>query len=97
MDPTENTQSDLSVWLTVDDVETARVAGVRFARALADAPDTVFMIALDEQQDLVRVALLEASASAKSAVLTARAFETGARLEWDRMVPLLQQDAMGNA
>jgi len=50
LDLVENTQSDVYVWLTLDDVETAQVTGVHFARALADAPDTVFMIALSEQQ-----------------------------------------------
>ena len=97
MNPAENAPSDLYVWLTLDDVETAQVAGVRFARALAGAPDTAFMIALGEQQDLVRAAVLEAGVSAKSAALTARAFENGAKLEWDRMAPLLQQEAMGHA
>ena len=97
MSPVENAQSDLRVWLTPDDVETAHVAGVRFARALAGAPDTAFMIALGEQQDLVRAAVLEAGVSTKSAALTARAFETGAIREWHRMAPLLQQEAMGHA
>ena len=97
MNPAKNAQPDLHVWLTPDDVETAQVAGVRFARALAGAPDTAFMVALGEQQDLVRVTVLEAGVSAKSAARTARAFETGAKLEWDRMAPLLQQEAMGHA
>jgi len=97
MNPAENAQSDLYVWLTPDDVETAQMAGVRFARALAGAPDTAFMTALSEQQDLVRVAVLEAGVSARSAALTAHAFETGAKLEWDRIAPLLQQEAMGHA
>lgn len=97
MNPAENTQSDLRVWLTLDDMETAQMAGVRFARALAGAPDTAFMVALGEQQDLVRVAVLEAGVSAKNAARAARAFKTGAKLEWGRMAPKLQQEAMGHA
>lgn len=97
MDLVENSQSDLYVWLTLDDVETAQVAGVRFARAMAGALNTAFVVALGEQQDLVRAAVLEAGVSARSAVLTARAFGTGAKLEWDRMAPFLHQETMGHA
>lgn len=68
MDPTENTQSDLPVWLTPDDMETAQVAGIRFARALAGVLNTAFMVALGEQQDFVRMAVLEAGVSARNAV-----------------------------
>jgi hypothetical protein len=62
-----------------------------------DTPDTAFIIALGKQQNFVRVAVVEAGISAKNAARTAGNFETGAKLEWDRMAPLLQQDAMGRA
>ena len=97
MNLVENRESDLYVWLAPDDVETAQMAGVRFARALAGAPDTAFMIALSKQQELVRVAILEAGVTTKGAALIARAFETGVKLEWSRLAPLLHQNAMGHA
>jgi len=41
----EAIDDDLKVYLTPDDVESAQVAGVKFARALAGAPAAAFMIA----------------------------------------------------
>lgn len=87
----------LQVRLTPDDADSAQTAGVRFARALAGAPTVAFMLALGEQEQLVRAALSEAGFSEQTAGTAADAFEVGARLEWERIAPAAAQGAVGNA
>jgi hypothetical protein len=48
------------VHLAPDDVRTAQTAGVEFARSLAGAPSAWFMLALGEQEDLIRSAIRQA-------------------------------------
>ena len=45
------------VFLAPDDARTARAAGIAFARALAGAPSGWFMLALDEQELIIREAI----------------------------------------
>ena len=80
-----------------EDVDTAQMAGVRFARALAGAPTAAFMLALSEQEQLVWAAVQDAGFSQVIARGVADAFEIGARLEWERIAPAAVQGAMGNA
>jgi hypothetical protein len=51
---------DPMVHLAPDDVRTAQTAGVEFARSLAGAPSAWFMLALGEQEDLIRSAIRQA-------------------------------------
>ncbi len=76
---------DLQVYLTPDDVESAQVAGVQFARALAGAPSAAFMIALGEQEQIVRLVIADAGFSGDVARMAADSFEVGAKLEWQRI------------
>lgn len=85
-------EKDMEVRLLPDDVESAQVAGVRFAKSLAGAPSPAFMMALGEQEALVRRAVLQAGFGARNARLTARAFEEGAKLEWRRIAPAVQAE-----
>ncbi len=87
----------LQVRLTPDDVDSAQVAGTRFARALAGAPTVAFMLALGEQEQLVRAALVEAGFGERVAGTAADAFEVGARLEWERIAPAAVQGVVGLA
>ena len=87
----------LQVRLAPDDVESAQLAGVRFARALAGAPTAAFMLALGEQEQLVRAAFEDAGFTARIAHIAAEAFETGAMVEWRRIAPATVQGATGNA
>ena len=90
-------EDTLQVRLVPEDVDTAQMAGVRFARALAGAPTVAFMLALGEQEQLVRAALAEAGFGERIASSAADAFEVGARLEWERIAPAAVQGAMGTA
>ena len=87
----------LQVCLAPDDVKSAQLAGIRFARALAGAPTTAFMLALGEQEQLVRTALEDAGFAERIACGAAEAFKAGAMLEWQRIAPVAVQGAMGNA
>lgn len=80
----------LQVLLTPDDADSAQMAGVQFARTLAGAPSAAFMLALGEQEQLVRAVLTEAGFSKQTASTAADAFEVGARLEWQRIAPVVQ-------
>ena len=75
----------LQVRLAPDDVDSVQAAGVRFARAVAGAPTAMFMLALGEQEHLVRTAVEDAGFGELIAQGTATAFEVGARLEWGRI------------
>ncbi len=88
---------NLQVYLTPDDVESAQVAGMQFARALAGAPSAAFMIALGEQEQIVRLVIAEAGFSGDVARMAADSFEVGAKLEWRRISNSLHTGAHGNA
>ena len=87
----------LQVRLVPEDVETAQTAGVQFARALAGAPTTAFLVALGEQEKLVRRAVVEAGLGKRVARTAADVFEVGARLEWQRLAPAALQGVVGLA
>ncbi len=93
----EALDGDLQVYLTPDDVESAQVAGVQFARALAGAPGAAFMIALGEQEQIVRLVIAEAGFSGDVARMAADSFEVGAKLEWRRITSAVHMGAHGNA
>ena len=87
----------LQVRLAPNEVESAQLAGVRFARALAGAPTAAFMLALSEQEQLVRAALQDTGFAGRMAGIAAEAFEAGAMLERRRIAPAAVQGARGNA
>ncbi len=93
----EAIDDDLQVYLTPDDAESAQVAGVQFARALAGAPAAAFMIALGEQEQIVRLVIADAGFSGDVARMAAGSFEAGAKLEWHRISTSLHVGAHGNA
>ena len=88
---------DLQVYLTPDDAESAQVAGIQFARALAGAPAAAFMIALGEQEQIVRLVITDAGFSGDVARMAAGSFETGAKLEWQRLSSSIHVGAHGSA
>ncbi len=90
-------EEDLQVYLTPDDMESAQVAGVQFARVLAGAPAAAFMIALEEQERMVRSVITEAGFASDVARIAADSFETGAKLEWQRLSASLHLGTHGNA
>ena len=90
-------EDTLQVRLVLEDIDTAQTAGVQFARTLAGAPAVAFMLALGEQERLVRTAVEDAGFSELIARSAANAFEVGARLEWERIVPATVQGAMSRA
>ncbi len=90
-------ETDLQVYLTPDDLESAQVAGVQFARALAGAPAAAFVIALGEQEQIVRLVVVEAGYSGDVARMAANSFEVGAKLEWRRITSASHMGAHGNA
>lgn len=75
----------MMVMLAPEDADTAFVAGVQFARALVGAETVAFIMALDEQEAMIRNAILEAGFSREKAYLAGQAFEAGARNEWRRI------------
>lgn len=87
----------MEVRLVPEDVETARAAGVQYARALAGAPTATFMLALGEQEQLLRTAVEEAGLGELIARSAAAAFEVGARLEWERIAPMITPKVGGHA
>ena len=93
----EARDGDLKVYLTPDDVESAQVAGVKFARALAGAPSAAFIIALGEQEQIVRPVIAEAGFSGDVARMAADSFEVGAKLEWRRITSAVHMGSHGNA
>ena len=93
----EATDDNLQVYLTPDDAESAQVAGVQFARALAGAPSATFMIALAEQEQIVRLVVTDAGFSGDVARMAADSFEVGAKLEWQRLSSSIHVGAHGSA
>ncbi len=89
--------SDPMVLLAPEDADTAFVAGVQFARALAGAEPAVFMMALGEQQALIQCAVREAGYPDPKARAAGKAFEAGAKLEWRRIGELAPDIAWGTA
>ena len=76
---------DLMVRLAVDDARTAQEAGAKFARALAGALWPDFVLALDEQEHLIRRAIAEAGFADGQARLAAERFEVAALAEWRQL------------
>ena len=90
-------EGELQLNLTPEDVESAQVAGVQFARTLAGAPTGAFMDALGEQEQIVRLVIAEAGFSGDIAGKAADSFEAGAMLEWQRLSISLQVGVRGHA
>ncbi len=82
---TELHESDMPAHLAVDDARTAQDAGAKFARALAGAHPADFALALAEQDELIRRAIVDAGFSAEQARLAAAHFEAAAWDEWERI------------
>src|SRR3954447_9449748 len=76
---------DMVVHLAVYDARTAREAGARFARALAGALWPDFVLALAEQEYLIRRAIAEAGFADGQAQLAAERFEMAALAEWRQL------------
>jgi hypothetical protein len=76
---------EMVVRLAVDDARTAQEAGVQFARALAGALWPDFVLALDEQEYLIRRAIAAAGFADGQARLAAERFEVAARAEWRQL------------
>lgn len=68
--------------LDTDDARAVREAGARFASDLAGAAWAGFMLALAEQGDRLRRAVLDAGHGPEQARLAAAHFEEAARVEW---------------
>ena len=68
--------------LDADDARTVREAGARFASDLAGAAWAGFMLALAEQGERLRRAVLAAGHGPEQARLAAVDFEAAARDEW---------------
>lgn len=68
--------------LAADDARTVREAGARFASDLAGAAWAGFMLALAEQGERLRRAVLDAGHTPEQAKLAAAHFEAAARDEW---------------
>lgn len=79
------TSDTLAVQIYPDDADQVFVAGVQFARALAGAGPAAFIMALEEQQDLIQCAVLRAGYPDRKARTAREAFEAGALLEWRRI------------
>lgn len=77
--------ADPMVILSPEDDDTALAAGVQFARSLAGADPAGFMLALGEQEALIRSPIVKAGFSIEKAHLAGEAFEAGARAEWQRI------------
>ena len=82
----ERRVEDMVVRLAVDDARTAQEAGAKFARALAGARWPDFVLALDEQEHLIRRAIAEAGFADRQARLAAERFEVAALAEWRQLV-----------
>jgi hypothetical protein len=73
------------VYLAPEDAKTATAAGIDFARNLAGAPSALFMLALGEQEEIIRLAIRRAGFSKRQARIAAEAFECGAKFEYTRI------------
>ncbi|MGI4799736.1 MAG: hypothetical protein ACRYG8_37985 [Janthinobacterium lividum] len=89
--------ADPMVILSPEDDDTALAAGVQFARSLAGADPAGFMLALGEQEALIRSAIVKAGFSLEKAHLAGEAFEAGARSEWRRISASGLSTAWGTA
>lgn len=85
------------VRLDPEDARTAQTAGVDFARNLAGAPPEWFLLALGEQEQIIRTGIERAGYSARNARLAAEAFDVGARGEWQRIASTAQPETWGSA
>lgn len=94
---TEPPGDAMMVRLAADDAKTSQEAGASFARDLAGAASADFMLALGEQSNLVRRAILDAGFNAEQAQLAAGHFEVAAREEWARIAGAATADAWGTA
>ena len=94
---TETSDDGPMVRLAVDEAATAQTAGVRFARDLAGARAADFMLALAEQADLIRRAIMDAGFSTEQAQNAAEVFELAALVEWARLVRAMTGDVSGTA
>lgn len=98
--PTQSTSTPDNgplIHLALDDVDTAQVAGVQFARALVGAPTMAFMAALGEQEGILRKAVERAGFAIPIARTAAAAFTVGARIEWRRIAPATVHGVTGTA
>ena len=77
---------DLYVHLAVDDARTVQVAGMTFARTLAGAHPADFALALAEQVELIRRAIMAAGYTAEQEEQATGHFEVAAWDEWERIV-----------
>ncbi len=82
---TDPNERDLQVHLTVDDARTAQTAGASFARTLAGARSVDFALALAEQEELIRRAIMAAGYTAEQEELAVGHFGVAAREEWQRI------------
>lgn len=89
--------SDPMVRLDPQDARTAHVAGVDFARTLAGAPPEWFLLALGEQEAIIRNGVRRAGYPDRNARLAAEAFEAGARFEWHRITSAVRAETWGPA
>jgi hypothetical protein len=76
---------DMVVRLAVDDAGSAQEAGAKFARALAGALWPDFVLALAEQECLIRRAIAEAGFADGQARLAAERFEVAVLAEWRQL------------
>ncbi len=88
---------DLSVSLAADDARNAQAAGIKFARSLVSVYSADFALALAEQEELIRRAILEAGHNAEQAQLAAAHFEAAAQDEWQRIAASGGSEAWGQA
>ena len=75
-------EDTVPVHLDTGDARMVREAGARFASDLAGAAWVAFMMALDEQGERLRRAVLAAGHTPERAKLAAAHFEAVAREEW---------------
>lgn len=93
----EQHDSDPMVLLAPDDARTVRAAGVGFARTLAGAPSAAFLMAVDEQGELIRAAIRRAGYPKRQARRTATEFQGAAMGEWQRIASTAQPETWGSA
>ena len=60
-------------------------------------PSAWFMLALGEQEDLIRSAIRQAGYPDRNARLAANAFDVGARVEWQRIASTVRPETWGMA
>ena len=75
---------ELEVRLALGDAASARSAGVDYARVLSGAPTGAFIMAVEEQADLIVCWAIHAGCAASLALTSARQFREAAEAEWLR-------------